>query len=170
MEALRGRVFLSQFCVAMSQGTLLSDLGNAPGGNDGDLVQQILQDMNAAPAPSNPVVQSYQAPPPPMGPRMPMQQAPPGPQTTFPQAADPAVPTAHMIGREHPTAADFQRMMMAGSGPSPFQPLPPVQQAAPEPPAKNWQAQWAEEFKIPVLVAIVCLLVTLPAVNLLIAH
>jgi hypothetical protein len=44
--------------------------------------------------------------------------------------------------------------------------LPPQQQ----PPAKNWIGDAADEFKMPLLVAIVCLLVTLPAVNLLVSH
>jgi hypothetical protein len=165
----------------MSQaGTLLSDLDGAPGGggSDTDLVNQILADMNAMPSPSNPVMS--QQPPqqpmniaPPMGNRVPMQPVQPMAQN-FPTASDPAVPTAHMIGRDHPTPADFNAMMMNGSMGSPYmQPQQQPQQhyaPAQATATKNWQAQWAEEFKSPLLVAICCLLVTLPAINLLISH
>ena len=161
----------------MSQaGTLLSDLGGPPG-NDNDLVQQILADMNTSP--TNPVVQSNNpmnqgSPMPPMGHRPPMVNAQNPQQTTYHQAADPAAPTAHMIGRSHPTEADFNRMMMSGAGPgqAPFVPMQQMQQMPPQmqQPVKNWQAEWADEFKQPLLVAIVCLLLTLPAVNLLVGH
>lgn len=165
----------------MSQaGTLLSDLGGSPG-NDNDLVQQILADMNTSP--SNPVVQSNNpmsqgSPTPPMGHRAPMMNAQNPQQTTYHQAADPAAPTAHMIGRSHPTEADFNRMMMSGSlnspgpGQAPFVPMQPQMQQMQQmqQPVKNWQAEWADEFKLPLLVAIVCLLLTLPAINLLVSH
>jgi hypothetical protein len=48
--------------------------------------------------------------------------------------------------------------------------MQPTQKKEEEPASKNWQAEWADEFKIPILVAIVTLIVTLPAVNLLISH
>jgi hypothetical protein len=167
----------------MSQaGTLLTDLGGNPSpGNDSDLVQQILADMNNAPP--SPIVQTHHnvsgnslGQMPPLGNRGPMINAQQQGQTVYPQSADPAVPTAHMIGRDHPTEADFNRMMMHshmnnGMNHSNFQPLPqPVMQQQQAPPAKNWIAEAADEFKIPILVAIVCLLVTLPAVNLLVGH
>lgn len=159
-------------------GTLLSDLdGGAP--SDRDLVDSIFADLNQ-PSGNNPVVSHQQAPPPPAA-RMAMQTAPPM-QSTYPTAADPAVPTAHMIGRDHPTEADFQRMMMAAQGPLPYNAMTPqmqptvvqtVQQAPPpsyEEPKKNWQGQWIDELRLPIVVAICVFLVTLPAVNLLVAH
>ena len=167
----------------MSQaGTLLSDLGGSSSpGNDSDLVQQILADMNNAPP--NPVVQTHHnissmsggmAPPPPMGQRNQAMNAQQDNQAVYPRGADPAVATAHMIGREHPTAADFNNMMMfggnGGHGPAPYAPLPTAAQPPPAPPQKNWTADAADEFKTPLLVAIVCLLVSLPAVNLLVSH
>lgn len=170
----------------MSQaGTLLSDLGNSPSpGNDNDLVQQILADMNNAPP--NPVVQTnhnMHGMPNQMGQpqnnRPPMINAQQPNQSTYPQAADPNVPTAHMIGRNHPTEADFNRMMFAAQGHgqgmqgAPYMPIHQMQQMQlppQEPPAKNWVGDAADEFKMPLLVAIVCLLVTLPAVNLLVSH
>ena len=158
-------------------GTLLSDLNGAPP-NDVDLVDSILRDLNQ-PSGANPMVNQGSAPPP-AGARMPMQQAAPI-QSTYPSAADPAVPTAHMIGRDHPTEADFQRMMMAAQGPLPFNAMAPqMQAAAPSPqaqpqqvyeePKKNWQGQWIDELKQPILVATIVFLVTLPAVNLLVSH
>jgi hypothetical protein len=175
----------------MSQaGTLLSDLGNGPSpGNDSDLVQQILADMNNSPP--NPVVQTNHNLPPVGSPMPPMgnlghmvnaQQNHQHQQSTFNQAADPNVATAHMIGRDHPTEADFNRMMMASQqqGPAygmqeaPYMPIQQMQQMQMPPqqttPQKNWIGDAADEFKMPLLVAIVCLLVTFPAVNLLVGH
>jgi hypothetical protein len=157
-------------------GTLLSDLDGMARPNDGDLVDSILSDMNKGGNGSNPVMM---APLPPQGARIPMQNAPAMP-STYPNAADPAVPTAHMIGRDHPTEADFQRMMMAAQGPLPFNAMAPQmqqtvqqvpqQQPVYEEPKKNWQGQWIDELKLPILVAIVLFIMTLPAVNLLVNH
>ena len=104
-------------------GTLLSDLDNAKP-TDRDLVDSILSDLNQ-PSGNNPVVSNG---------RVPIQTAPPMP-STYPNAADPAVPTAHMIGRDHPTEADFQRMMMAAQGPLPFNAMAPQMQQTIQPPS-----------------------------------
>ena len=169
-------------------GTLLSDLdGSRP--SDGDLVDSILSDLNQ-PSPGNPVVSSRGggggnqlalAPPP--GMRLPMQPQQQTLPSTYPNAADPAVPTAHLIGRDHPTEADFQRMMMAAQGPVPFNTMSPQMQGqvqgqgqgqvSPqvyEEPKKNWQGQWIDELKQPILVAIIVFVMTLPAINLLVSH
>lgn len=170
-------------------GTLLSDLdGSRP--SDGDLVDSILSDLNQ-PSPGNPVVSSRNsggggnqlalAPPP--GMRLPMQPQQQTLPSTYPNAADPAVPTAHLIGRDHPTEADFQRMMMAAQGPVPFNTMSPQMQGqvqgqgqgqvSPqvyEEPKKNWQGQWIDELKQPILVAIIVFVMTLPAINLLVSH
>lgn len=159
-------------------GTLLSELDGAQS-TDRDLVDSILSDLNQ-PSGANPMVQmsgGAMAPPPPQGPRMPMQQAPPAPNM-YPRSSDPAVATAHLIGRDHPTEADFQRMMMAAQGPLPFNAMAPQMQqmaqvAPPQPleePKKNTTGQWIDELKTPVLVAIVFFIMTLPAINLLVAH
>lgn len=147
-------------------GTLLSELDNAKP-NDRDLVDSILSDINHINGPG--------APPPPAGARMPMQNAPPMP-STYPNAADPAIPTAHLIGRDHPTEADFQRMM-AAQGPLAFNAtIPQMQQTMQqspqiyEEPKKNWQGQWIDELKQPILVAIIVFIMTSPAVNLLVSH
>ena len=112
---------------------------------------------------------------------MPMQSHQTPLPSTYPNAADPAVPTAHLIGRDHPTEADFQRMMMAAQGPLEFNAMTPQMQATVPPsqtqhqqvyeePKKNWQGQWIDEFKQPILVAIIVFVMTLPAVNLLVSH
>ena len=155
-------------------GTLLSDLDSAKP-TDRDLVDSILSDLNQ-PSAGNPV----QALPPPAGARMPMQAAPPPVQSTYATAADPAVPTAHLIGRDHPTEADFQRMMMAAQGPLPYNAMTPQMQQPVqvqpqqvqvyEEPKKNWQGQWIDELKVPILVSIIIFVITLPAVNLMFSH
>lgn len=159
-------------------GTLLSDLENVKP-TDHDLVDSILSDINKING-SNPSQGMEGAPPPPQGARMPVQNVPPV-GSTYPNAADPSVPTAHLIGKDHPTEADFQRMMMAAQGPLPFNAMAPqmqqpiqqvVQQIHPvyEEPKKNWQGQWIDEVKQPILVSIIVFIMTLPAVNLLVSH
>lgn len=154
-------------------GTLLSSLDGMARPSDGDLVDSILADMNQSSG-SNPIISNA---PPPVGVRMPMQQVPPM-SGNFPTATDPAVPTAHMIGRDHPTEADFQRMMMAAQGPLPFNSIPPQMQPQ-QPlvstevyvePKKNTQGQIIDELKQPIIVAMIVFIMTLPAINLLVSH
>jgi hypothetical protein len=156
-------------------GTLLSELEGARP-SDTDLVDSILTDLNQ-PSAGNPVMANA---PPPAGARMPMQAAPP-PPNMYPNSSDPAVATAHMIGRDHPTPADFQRMMMSAQGPLPYNAMIPQMQQSVAPqqkqvvegyesPQKNWQGQWVDELKQPLLVAIVVFIMTLPAINLLVSH
>lgn len=151
-------------------GTLLSELDNGKP-SDGDLVDSILSDLNQSSGPSH-------SPPPPMGVRGAMQNAQPM-KSTYPNAADPAVPTAHLIGHDHPTEADFQRMMMSAQGPLPFNAMAPqMQQQQPtmqppekyQPPEKNWQGQWVDELKQPIIVAIIVFIITLPAIHILVSH
>lgn len=174
-------------------GTLLSDLDNGPPVSDGDLVNSIYADLNM-PSQGNPVMGGGVgggAPQPPMGVRRPMQSQQGPLPPTMAHSADPAVPTAHMIGREHPTAADFDRMMGQG-GPVAFNAMAPqMNQVAPPyygggmgpggyqmagpsvpaPPTKSaWQSYWSEELKQPLLVAIVVFIMTLPAVHVLANH
>jgi len=144
-------------------GTLLSELDGARP-SDGDLVDSILSDLN----------QSNQGnAPPPMGARGQMQNVQQL-QSSFPTATDPAVPTAHLIGHDHPTPADFQRMMATAQGPVPFNTSAPQMQQQQETkyqqPEKNWQGQWIDELKQPILVAIIVFIITLPAIHLLVNH
>ena len=167
-----------RFIAMADGGTLLSELDNAPPLSDGDLVNSIYADLNT-PSQAHPVV------------NRPAQRAPiqnqQGLGSTLPNAADPHVPTAHMIGREHPTQADFDRMV--GQGPMPYNAgLPQMQQAPPlsgansmlstgsvpatlTPQAtQDWKSPWLVELKQPLLVAIIVFIMTLPGVHLLIGH
>ena len=157
-------------------GTLLSDLDSkAPvfSNKDDDLVNKILADMNI-PSPSNPVMQAPQAPPPPSGHGNRMIQSP-NPNTTYPMASDPATATAHMIGKEYPSPADFANLMHSpqyNHGGSPYAPLG---QAAPAPvliqPTKgNMYSDIMSQMKQPLLVAIIIFIVSLPIINVLIGH
>ena len=157
-------------------GTLLSDLDSkAPvfSNKDDDLVNKILADMNI-PSSANPVMQAPQAmhSPPPHGNRM-IQS--PNPNTTYPMASDPATATAHMIGKEYPSPADFANLMHSpqyNHGGSPYAPLG---QAAPAPvliqPTKgNMYSDIMSQMKQPLLVAIIIFIVSLPIINVLIGH
>jgi hypothetical protein len=147
-------------------GTLLSELDTARP-SDGDLVDSILSDLNQSGS------GRQRGGPPQRGSVIPS----PSIQTMHPNAQDPAVATAHLIGHDHPTEADFQRMMMSAQGPLPFNAMAPQMQqqvqAPPEQyqaPQKNWQGQWVDELKQPILVAILVFVITLPAVHLLVSH
>lgn len=155
-----------------SAGTLLSDLdGKAPVfSKDDDLVNKILADMNM-PSSSNPIMS---APPPPSGNGSRMIQSP-NPNTVYPMATDPATATAHMIGKEYPTTADFANLMHAPSyshGGSAFASIPPQQMAPPTlvETKGNIYSDIMSQIKQPLLVAIIIFLVSLPVLNVLIGH
>ena len=166
-----------------SAGTLLSDLDQKSGGGDGDLVQSILQDLNL-PTGSQNQGQGQGGrgpPPPPMPQQTPMyQQQMAG--TTSPITMDSRVPTAHIIGNEHPTPADFAAAMagMAGARPSehtmmgaPVGAMPgayPQQQHYYEPPAKNWYGRILDEVKVPFVVSLLFFVFSLPPIRVLVAH
>lgn len=162
-----------------SAGTLLSDLdGNdGGGGGDGDLVQKILADMNI-PNTSESARGNQGMPPPP--PPMP-QQAPPGygqmPSSMQGVTMDSRIPTSHMIGNEHPTPADFAAAMVgvASSRPDIAAMAAPVGQPMPgtatyEPPSKNIYGTVLQEAKVPLVVAFLFLVFSLPPIRVLIAH
>jgi hypothetical protein len=158
-----------------SAGTLLSDLdGKAPvlSNKDDDLVNKILADMNL-PSSSNPIMN---APPPPSGNGSRMIQAP-NPNTTYPMAMDPATATAHMIGKEYPSMADFANLAHAPSfshGGSAYASVG----STPPPPAPtlvdttkgNFYSEFISYAKQPILVAIIIFFVSLPIINVLIGH
>lgn len=154
-----------------SAGTLLSDLDSKTPVNDEDLVNKILADMNM-PSSSNPVMN--QNIPPPSGNGRVIHS--PNPNTTYPVAIDPGTATAHMIGKDYPTASDFANLMHAPSmshGGSAFASLPP--QAPPTPTLLettkgNMYSDIISQVKQPLLVAIIVFIVGLPIMNVLIAH
>lgn len=155
-----------------SGGTLLSDLDN-PSGNasaaDGDLVQRILSDMNTGPVPTR----GMGAPPPPLP-----AASPPGgysmaPNTTMPQTIDAMTAQAHVIGRDHPTPADFAAAIH-GVG-NRFESYLPQQPSFQQPqqfaePKKNLYGKLLDEMRTPLVVAFVFFMISLPAINLLFAH
>jgi len=159
-----------------SAGTLLSDLdGKAPvfSGGDDDLVNKILADMNI-PSQSNSVMMNNTLAPPASNGRV---INSPNPNTTYPMAVDPGTATAHMIGKDYPTPADFANLMHApqySHGGSQFASVAP-QVVAQQPTlieiAKgNMYSDIISQIKQPILVAIIVFIVSLPIINVLIGH
>ena len=165
-------------------GTLLSDLDSkAPvlNSKDDDLVNKILADMNI-PSQSNPIMNS---PPPPSGNGNRMINSP-NPNTTYPMSMDPATATAHMIGKDYPTSADFANVMHSPSyshGGSSFADVGPYMQQHPMHQMQQMQqptlvsssngniyAEIINQIRQPLLVAIIIFLVSLPVLNVLIGY
>lgn len=168
-------------------GTLLSDLdGKAPLSGDGDLVKMIYQDMNNG-NDMRPGVAMGAAPGGMSGPMMPM---PPPQQSTQQYQMDSGPPTAHIIGGQHPTSADFAQMLQssssgfaaggnwgsaqgsAGMGSSHSQQAQLAAQIASMQASqgKAWSNYLADEMKVPLLIAILVFLVNLPFLSVLVAH
>lgn len=153
-----------------SAGTLLSDLDSkSPVFNkDDDLVNKILADMNI-PSQSNPVMNA----PPPSGNRI---ISAPNPNSTYPMAMDPGTATAHMIGKDYPTPADFANLMYSqqfshgGSQFASVAPQMPVQQPTLIETKGNMYSDIITQIKQPLLVAIIVFIVSLPIINVLIGH
>lgn len=159
--------FLREMATA---GTLLSDLdGKTPVFNqDDDLVNKILADMNV-PSSHNPVMNA----PPPAGHGNRMISAP-NPNTMYPHTMDPATSTAHLIGKDYPSAADFANVLhpMAQQG---MAYAPVGQVSAPSyptllPSQGNFYGDILFQLKQPLIVAIIVFIVSLPALNVLIGH
>ena len=170
-----------------SSGTLLSELDTNQGAsNDGDLVRKIFADMNM-PGSNNPVISGVG-----------QMINSPNPNSIAPMTMDSAPPTSHIIGKDHPTPADFAAAVhgvprsmnegnmappmpnnMAGMPPqgmwNPYMMQQQQQQAMPmmmEDPAskKNMYARIADEVKIPILVTILVFVFSLPFLNVLFSH
>lgn len=161
-------------------GTLLSELDSKgpSSAQDNDLVERILSDMNASGGNGNTIQNSTRgmaAPPPPLP-----SQLPPGipAANSFPTAADPLTAQAHIIGKDHPTPGDFAAAMYGmnrGSETQMYgsqQQQPQISQGFEdyEEPKKNWYARILNEAKTPIVVALLFFVLSLPAVNLLVAH
>ena len=171
-------------------GTLLSELdGKAPIAGDGDLVNMIYQDMNqgdtrpgmpssgmpSSGMPSGAAPGGIQGPMIPMGPPQ---------QSNQHYQMDPGPPTAHIIGGQHPTAADFAHMVQsAGAGyasASSWSDSGAQQQNAQlaaqiasmqsSNQGKAWSKYLTEEVRVPLLIAILVFLVNLPFLSVLVAH
>ena len=135
-------------------GTLLSDLdGKAPvlNNKDDDLVNKILADMNIPMSGGNKIIQS------------------PNPNMTHPVAMDSTTATAHMIGKDYPTPADFSNAMH-----TPNFTHAPYQQQYIEPTVietkGNYYTDIISQLKQPLLVAIIVFIVSLPALNVLLGY
>lgn len=150
-------------------GTLLSDLDGKPPvfQQDDDLVNKILADMNV-PSQQNPVMG---APPPPVGNGSGNRMiSAPNPNTMYPHTMDPATSTAHLIGKDYPTAADFANVLH----PMSYAPVAHAPPAASYPtllPSTSYAyTDLLQQVKQPLLVAILVFIVSLPALNVLIGH
>lgn len=158
-----------------SAGTLISDLdGRTPAtGADEDLVQKIMADMNLSGQNQIMGGGGGAMPPAPSGRAGPIMNAP-NPNTTYPQAVDPATATAHLIGKSYPTPADFAQLMSNGYAPA-MQPQP-LPQPQPQPQLANllgkgnWYNDIVKQLRTPVLVALIVFIVSLPVVNVMIGH
>jgi hypothetical protein len=149
-------------------GTLISELDSKPpvfSNKDDDLVNKILADMNI-PSHSNPVMNA----PPPSGNGRVINS--PNPNSVYQVAMDPGTATAHMIGKDYPTPADFAHLMHSPQFAGASQ-TPPAQIQQPtliETVQGNMYSNIISQIKQPLLVAIIVFIVSLPIVNILIGH
>jgi len=159
-------------------GTLLSDLDGGGGGQDGDLVQKILADMNVPSGGPQGGAPGGRPVPPPMPAQMPMQhQQMAGSMQQM--TMDRQIPTSHMIGNEHPTPADFAAAMVGMGGQRAdvaAMAAPVMHTGAPipgtvyEPPSKNLYGRIVEEVKVPFVVALLFFVFSLPPIRVLVGH
>ena len=161
-------------------GTLLSDLdGKAPLSGDGDLVKMIYQDMNAGQE-MRPGTPSAMAP---GGVQSPMVPMPPPQQSTQQYQMDSTPHTAHIIGGQHPTAADFANMLQGSTpgfaaggnwgssgGQNPQAQLAAQIAALQASQGKAWSNYISDEMKVPLLIAILVFVINLPFISVLVAH
>ena len=162
-------------------GTLLSDLdGKSPIAGDGDLVNMIYQDMNSGSGSGSDMMRPGVAPGGVQGQMMPM---PPPQQSTQQYQMDAVPPTAHIIGGQHPTSADFAQMLQgstpgfaaggnwaAAPGPSDQAHLAAQIANLQANQGKAWSNMLAGEMKTPILIAILVFVVNLPFLSVLVAH
>lgn len=140
-----------------SAGTLISDLDTSPHlDGDGDLISKIMADMNSEPPAqaSSGMISS------------------PNPNSTLQHTMDTAPATAHLIGHEHPTNADFQASLEPRGLPSASsaatwnsnRPAAPMK----KPVRKSWWTKIFAEMKVPILVSFMVFLFSLPIINIVI--
>jgi hypothetical protein len=151
--------------------TLLSELDSAPA-QDGDFVQNILNEMNGGAGPTNPI-----QPPPAVGGFNQGVMNAPNPNTIAPRQMDAGPATAHMIGNSQPTPADFAQIMNTGptaanQGGNNFGSYQKEQPrvVAPAPVKRSWLARSMDEFRVASFVSILVFVFSLPVVNFLFAH
>jgi hypothetical protein len=116
---------------------------------DDDLVNKILADMNIPHSGGNKIIQS------------------PNPNTMHSNAMDSSTATAHMIGNNFPTAADFANVMHPNFTHAPYQTIQPTVVVESK---TDYVAQVIAQIKVPLLVAIIIFIVSQPALNLLMSY
>lgn len=161
-------------------GTLLSDLDGGGGGDgqDGDLVQKILADMNV-PSGMGTAMPGGRPIPPAMPMPTPVQHQQMG-ASMQPMTMDRQIPTSHMIGNEHPTPADFAAAMVGLGGqradiaamaaPVGTMAGTPIPGTTYEPPSKNLYGRIVEELKVPFVVSLLFFVFSLPPIRVLVGH
>lgn len=157
--------------LSQNMSTLLSELDSSPP-KDGDLVDQILKEMNGGQGNSFQHQQPSPAMMMPANPGMPPVQMSNTALSSHVMDNGPA--TAHMIGGSQPTPADFAMAMHGVPVAQPQASNPPVQRQADyaqyRPSKRSLIQRFGEEFKIPILVALLVFVFSLPVVNFLFAH
>lgn len=158
-------------------GTLLSDLDSkSPASPDNDLVNKIMADMNSSGI--NPVMQGGHHNMGNLGPSPSGRViSSPNSNSIYPMASDPATATAHMIGKDYPTAGDFANLMHHGYAPSP-QAMAQAQAANNTMPIltqlstykDNWYNRIMDQLRQPILVALIVFITSLPVIHILIGH
>ena len=143
-----------------SSGTLISDLDTSPQlDGDGDLISKIMADMNTEPPAQQQQMASGMI-------------SSPNPNSTIQHTMDNAPVTAHIIGHEHPTNADFQAALEPRGLPSASsaaswssnEAAPPIKKA----PKRSWWNKIFAEMKVPLFVSFMVFLFSLPIINVLI--
>jgi hypothetical protein len=147
-----------------SSGTLLSDL-DSNSGNDKDIISEIMADMNGGNDARPPSIPSM--------PPAPMIMNTPNPNSTLSHTIDNGPATAHIIGRDHPTNADFQHalnsaQMSGGSMGAPYNTAPPP--IVMPKPKKQFLSRILGELRQPFFVVILFFVFNLPVINFLFAH
>jgi hypothetical protein len=150
--------------------TLLSDLDSSPGsGGDGDLVDQIIKEMNGSGGGANMFTPPQPPPSPAMMPSNPgMMPVQTSNTALSSHHMDNAPATAHMIGGAQPTPADFAAAMHGG--PMIQEPAPAYERPVVRSSKRSMMQLVGEEFKIPLLVALIVFVFSLPVVNFLFSH
>ena len=165
------------------QGTPLDQLDSSPGGaTDDDLVKRIFAEMHGGGGAGGQSNSIHQLPPAPSARAMVGGQLPPVNSLTG-ITMDPVPSTAHVIGSQHPTPADFAQamhgmpMMMPPGVPQPGMMMPQQQQQMYMQPAtapssggffSNMSFSLGRELKTPILVALIVFIMGLPMINTMI--
>jgi len=173
----------------MSQGTPIGDLtgGGMPliNDSDNDLVKRIMSDMNISTDNSQSNAGASNLPPAPSGRSIPPMINDPNPNTVTQYSMDNGPATAHIIGNQHPSAAEFGALLPGHVG---VGGLPMAANAAfYNTPVMQPQIQYIQapsqsmfssfnsvnifrEMKMPLFVAILFAFMSLPVINAMIGH